>query len=157
MHPSKLLPLALLATLSFVPAASAAGNGALDRRFSKADINSSGTVDRTEFLALQPRGKSWADSSHRFNLADINGDEFLDLTEFRASNGGKEGRKPSRSQTFLLADLDDDGFLSPEEFALTMAQSKPWRKVLRDFGRKDRDDDSLLSPQDFGVIFQKMS
>jgi len=154
MHPAKLLPLALLATLSFAPAASAAGNGALDRRFNKADINASGTIDRTEFLALQPRGKSWVDAMHRFNLADIDSNGELSVTEFRASNGGKEGRKPNRVQAFALADLDDDGFLDASEFALTMAQSKPWRKVLRDFGRKDRNDDSLLSPQEFGIVFQ---
>lgn len=148
----KLLPISALAALLLSPLASAAGNGALDRRFAKADINSSGSIDRTEFLALQPRGKSWVDASHRFNLADIDDDDLLSLTEFRASNGGKEGRKPSRAQSFALADLDDDGFLDPQEFALTLAQSKPWRKVLRDFDRKDRNDDALLTPQEFGVF-----
>lgn len=148
----KLLPISALAALLLSPLASAAGNGALDRRFAKADINSSGSIDRTEFLALQPRGKSWVDASHRFNLADIDDDELLSLTEFRASNGGKEGRKPSRAQSFALADLDDDGFLDPQEFALTLAQSKPWRKVLREFDRKDRNDDALLTPQEFGVF-----
>jgi hypothetical protein len=152
MHRFPFLPLAVLVTVSLAPVASAAGNGALDRRFAKVDINASGFIDRTEFLALQPRGKAWVDANHRFNQADVDGDELLSLTEFRASNGGKEGGKPSKAQAFALADLDDDGFLSPEEFALTMAQSKPWRKVLRDFGRKDRDDDSLLSPRDFGVL-----
>jgi hypothetical protein len=152
MHPVRFLSLALFATVSLAPLASAAGNGALDRRFAKIDLNSSASVDRTEFLALQPRGKSWVDATHRFNVADVDGDELLSQTEFRASNGGKEGGKPSKAQSFALADLDLDGFLSPEEFARTMAQSKPWRKVLRDFGRKDRDDDSLLSPREFGVL-----
>jgi hypothetical protein len=146
------LPLAVFATLALASAASAAGNGALDRRFAKVDINASGFIDRTEFLALQQRGKSWVDANHRFNRADVDGDDLLSVTEFRASNGGKEGGKPSKAQAFALADLDDDGFLNPEEFARTMAQNKPWRKVLRDFGRKDRDDDSLLSPRDFGVV-----
>lgn len=146
----KHLSLTLLAALSFSPLASAAGNGALDRAFAKADINDSGTVDRTEFLALQSRGKSWTDAAHRFNLADVDDDDLLTQTEFRASNGGKEGGKPSRSQTFALADFDDDGFLDPEEYSRTEAQSKPWRKVLRDFDRKDRNDDGLLTPQEFG-------
>lgn len=152
MPPMKLLPIAVLVTLSCSPLASAAGNGALDRAFAKADINDSGTVDRTEFLALQPRGKSWTESSHRFNLADVDDDDLLTQTEFRASNGGKEGGKPSRSQTFTLADIDDDGFLDPEEFARTLAQSKPWRKVLREFDRKDRNNDALLEPREFGVV-----
>ncbi len=152
----KLLPITALAALSLSPLASAAGNGALDRRFEKADINSSGTIDRTEFLALQPRGKSWVEASHRFNLADVDDDALLSITEFRASNGGKEGGKPSRAQSFALADLDDDGFLDPQEFALTLAQSKPWRKVLRDFDRKDRNDDALLTPQEFGVLLNAL-
>ncbi len=147
----KFLPITALAVLSFSPLASAAGNGALDRAFAKADINDSGTIDRTEFLALQPRGKSWTESSHRFNLADVDDDDQLTQTEFRASNGGKEGGKPSRSQTFTLADIDDDGFLDPEEFARTLPQSKPWRKVLREFDRKDRNNDALLEPREFGV------
>lgn len=152
----KLLPITVLTALSLSPFASAAGNGALDRRFAKADINESGTIDRTEFLALEPRGKSWVEASHRFNLADVDDDNFLSITEFRASNGGKEGRKPSRAQSFALADLDDDGFLDPEEFALTLAQSKPWRKVLREFDRKDRSDDALLTPQEFGVLLNPL-
>jgi hypothetical protein len=152
MHPTKLLPLAVFATLFLAPAAMAAGNGALDRAFNKADINDSETLDRTEFLALQPRGKSWTDAAHRFNAADVDDDDLLTPVEFRASNGGKEGGKASKSETFALADLDDDGFLDPEEFALTLPQGKPWRKVLREFGRKDRNDDSLLSPQEFGIF-----
>lgn len=150
MHALKLLPLAVFATLSFVPAAFAAGNGALDRRFDKADINGDDSLDSIEFLALEPRSKSWVEAIYRFNLADTDVSNVLSQTEFRASNGGKEGGKPSKSQKFALADLDDDGFLNPEEFARTLAQSKPWRKVLREFGRKDRNDDSLLSAQEFG-------
>ncbi len=149
MHALKLLPLAVFATLALVPAASAAGNGALDRRFDKADINGDDSLDSIEFLALEPRSKSWVEATYRFNLADIDDNNVLSLTEFRASNGGKEGGKPSKSEKFTLADLDDDGFLSAEEFALTIAQSKPWRKVLREFGRKDRNDDSQLSSQEF--------
>lgn len=151
----KFLPITALATLSFSTLASAAGNGALDRAFAKADINENLEVDRTEFLALQPRGKSWTDAVQRFNLADIDINGVLSQTEFRASNGGKEGRKPSRGQSFRLADLDEDGFLDPEEFALTLPQSQPWRKVLREYGRKDRNNDSLLSPVEFGIFSSK--
>ena len=152
MHVLKLLPLAAFATFALVPVASAAGNGALDRRFDKADINDNGEVDSTEFLALEPRSKSWVEAMYRFNLADVDHNNSLSLVEFRASNGGKEGGKPSRSQKFDLADINVDGFLDPEEFARTIAQSKPWRKVLREFGRKDRNDDSLLSSQEFSGL-----
>lgn len=154
MHPAKFLTLAVFATLALVPAAFPAGNGALDRRFGKADINNDNGIDSTEFLALQPRRKSWTDTIHRFRLADIDGNGVLSVTEFRASKGGKAGGKPGKPQTFALADLDDDGYLDPEEFARTQAQGKPWRKLLRDFGRKDRNDDLLLSPQEFGILLR---
>lgn len=151
MRPITLIPVALLAALFIAPPAPAAGNGALDRAFNKADINHDGVLDSTEFLALQSRRKSRTDTIHRFNLADVDHDSQLSPVEFRASNGGKEGKKPSKTQTFVLADLDDDGFLNPDEFASTQPQVRPWRKILRDFGRKDRDDDSLLSPREFGI------
>lgn len=156
MHALKLLPLALFATLALVPTATAAGIGALDRRFDKADLNSDSRLDSTEFLALQPRGKSWVQALYRFNKADIDSDGYLSRTEFRASNGGKEGGKPNKPQTFAMADLDSDGYLDPEEFSRTQAQSKPWRKILRDFGRKDRNDDSRLSPQEFGILLRAL-
>lgn len=152
MHSAQFLSVFALASLAFLPAASAAGNGALDRTFGKADINSDGFLDSTEFLALQRRGKSWADAMHRFNQADVTANGLLGVTEFRASNGGKEGGKPNKVQTFALVDLDDDGLLDPEEFARTLAQSKPWRKVLRDFDRKDKDDDALINPREFGIL-----
>lgn len=152
MPSPKFFAAAAFSAFLLMPATQAAGFGMLDRKFSKADINRNGTLDRTEFLSLQPRGKSWVDAMHRFNLADTDEDDGLSLIEFRASKGGKLGRKPSRSQAFVLADLDEDGFLDPEEFSRTMAQGKPWRKVLRDFGRKDRNDDALLSPQEFGIF-----
>jgi hypothetical protein len=151
MHPMKFLPFAVFAALSLAPAASAAGNGALDRTFANADINDNELIDPTEFLALQNRLKSWTQSIYRFNLADVDGDGFLSPVEFRASNGGKEGGKPSKSQIYALADLDDDGLLDPEEFGRTLPQSKPWRKVLRDFDRKDRSNDGLITPQEFGL------
>jgi hypothetical protein len=156
MPSPKLLASAVLAALSFAPSALAAGNGALDRRFDKADINDNGSIDATEFLALEPRSKSWVEAMYRFQLADVDDNDALSLTEFRASNGGKEGGKPSKSQKFVLADLDDNGSLDPEEFARTIAQSKPWRKVLREFGRKDRDDNSQVTPQEFGILLKPL-
>ena len=151
----KFLPITALAVLSFSPLASAAGNGALDRTFAKADINDNLEVDRIEFLALQPRSKSWTDAVKRFDLADTDLNTVLSLTEFRASNGGTEGRPPTRAESFRFTDLDEDGFLDPEEFARTLPQSQPWRKVLREFGRKDLNNDSLLSPVEFGILTSK--
>ena len=145
------LPLAIFIALSVAPAASAAGTGALDRAFFKADINEDGFLNSTEFLALQSRRKSWTDTTYRFGIADVDNDDLLSLVEFRASKGGKIGGKPNKPTTFALADSDDSGTLDPYEFALTLSQSKPWRKVLRDFDRKDRDDNSEMTTGEFGI------
>ncbi len=150
MHPSKLLPLAVFATLSLTPVASAAGNGALDRAFGKADINENGFLDSTEFMALQSRRTKWTDAMHRFHFADVDDDSQLSPVEFRAANGGKEGGKPSVSESFTLADLDDNGSLDPDEYSLTQPQTLPSRKLLRNFDRKDRNEDALLSRVEFG-------
>ena len=150
MHPSKLLPLATFAMLAFAPCASAAGNGALDRAFNKADINENGFLDSVEFMALQSRRTKWTDATYRFQFADADDDGLLSPVEFRASNGGKDGGKPSITETFALADLDDNSSLDPAEYSLTQAQTLPSRKLLRNFDRKDRNDDALLGPAEFG-------
>lgn len=151
MHTSKLSIFAAL-TLAAAPFAHAAGSGALDRAFNKVDLNDDGFLTRTEFLALQSTRTRWTDAMHRFNLADVNLDDRLDPVEFRASNGGRDGGKPGKLDTFLLADLDDSNSLDPDEYRLTEPQGKPWRKVLRDFGRRDRNDDNLLGRLEFGIL-----
>ncbi|MCW1886839.1 hypothetical protein OKA04_19015 [Luteolibacter flavescens] len=148
----KLLPLATLAAIALSSSASAApGNKVLDRRFAKADLNNDGWIDATEILSLQKRSKSWVDTMYRFQLADVDDNGLLSITEFRASKGVKEGGRLNGIQKFVLADIDKDGFLDPEEYARTLPQNRPWKKVLRDFGRKDKNDDSLVSPQEFGI------
>lgn len=148
MNSSKLPILAAL-FLTAAPLAHAAGSGALERAFIKVDLNEDGFLSRTEFLALQSARTRWTDAMHRFELADVKLDDRLDLVEFRASNGGKDGGKPGKLDTFLLADLDESNSLDPDEFKLTEPQGKPWRKVLRDFGRKDSNDDILLGRLEF--------
>ena len=148
-HPFILSSLILAAA---APVAHAASRGVLDRAFNRVDINDDGFLTRTEFLALQTNRTRWTEAMHRFNLADVNLDDVLDPVEFRASNGGKYGRKPGKLDTFLLADLDESNSLDPDEFKLTEPQGNPWRKVLRDFGRKDRNNDNLLSRTEFGVF-----
>lgn len=120
-------------------------------QFDRADLDQDGFLSMTEFMGLQSRGESWTDAAYRFNVNDVNHDGYLDALEFRGSRGGKDGGKPDKQQTFLLADEDEDGFLDPYELALTMPQSWPFKKVISLFDRKDRDENLLLSPREYGL------
>lgn len=123
-----------------------------DKLFDRADLNHDNFLSLDEFLATQPRGSRWVDVAWRFQYNDVNQDGYLDKLEYRASRGGKDGGRPSKVNTFLTADLDNDGYLDPSEFALTQPQSWPVRKVMILFAQRDRDGDQLISPREFGVI-----
>jgi len=123
-----------------------------DRVFDRADLDHDGFLSYDEYAATQPAGSRQVDIMWRFQYNDVNQDGFLDKLEYRASRGGKDGGRPSKTNTFLTADLDHDGFLDPSEFALTQPQSWPMRKVLILFARRDLDGDSLISPREFGGV-----
>jgi len=120
-------------------------------QFERADLDHDGFLSMTEFMGLQSRGESWTDAAFRFNTNDANHDGYLDPLEFRGSRGGKDGGKPDKVQTFILADEDDDGFLDPAEFARTLPQSWSFRKVIKLFTRKDRDESGVISPREYGL------
>ena len=149
----KALPLLILALVATAGISRAGVTNRYDRTFEKADLDRSGFLDSLEWLRTQSRRSSAADAQWRFNWADADNDDRVSLLEFRASRGGKDGGKPNKSQTFDLADADNDGFLTPAEFADTEASGKPWRKILKIFSRKDRDEDSVIDPVEFGIYF----
>ena len=121
-----------------------------DRIFDRADINNNGFLTMTEFMGTQSGSVRWTDAAFRFKANDFDENGFLDKLEFRGSRGGADGGKPTKAETFLLADLDKSGFLDPSEYALTQPQSFKARQTLRNFDLRDTDDSGLLSPREFG-------
>lgn len=123
-----------------------------DRIFARADINNSNSLSMDEFMSTQAGSARWTDAAHRFKANDFDQNGSLSELEFRGSRGGRDGGRPSKLQTFVLADLDRDGSLDPSEYALTLPQSWSARKVSRTFDARDRDDSSLISSREFGLL-----
>lgn len=75
----------------------------------------------------------------------------VDLYDFIQSNGGRK-INPSKSEIFLTADTNRDGFLSPAEFFATRIQSASSQaSSMKAFDKLDKNDDNQLSPAEFGA------
>ena len=73
---------------------------------------------------------------------------FLD--QFILQNGGRR-LNPNRSERFVFADDNYDGFLDPEEFVATRVAPGVTRgNLAKAFGKLDKNDDSLISPSEWG-------
>lgn len=123
-----------------------------DRIFARADIDNSNSLSMSEFMATQSGATRWTDAAYRFNANDLDHNGFLSELEFRGSRGGRDGGKPTKQETFLLADLDHDGSLDPSEFALTLPQTWNARKVSQSFDFRDKNDNALISSREFGLL-----
>lgn len=130
----------------------AAQGNVYDRTFARADINNSNTLSMAEFMSTQAGSARWTDAAHRFNANDLDRNGFLSELEFRGSRGGRDGGKPTKQETFVLADLDRDGSLDPSEFALTLPQTWSARKISQTFDARDKDDNALISGREFGLL-----
>lgn len=149
----KFLPLAASVfgvVLMTAPYASAAITP-FDRPFLKADINSDLQLTLDEFMITLGRRGAWTEAQHKFTATDTSVDGFLSLTEFRATKGGRKIRRASKAETFRLADADQNGELSLEEFANTLPNTWAYAVSGRRFSRVDRSDDGLISWREFGL------
>ncbi len=77
------------------------------------------------------------------------------LREFIEANGGRK-INPSKSEVFLTADTNRDGFLSPSEYFATRIQSASSEaSAMKAFDKLDKSDDGQISPGEFGVTLIK--
>jgi len=149
----RLLSTTFAASFLWLGAFSGAAQGSVyDRVFARADINNSNSLSMDEFMSTQAGSARWTDAAHRFNANDLDRNGFLSELEFRGSRGGRDGGKPTKQETFTLADLDRDGSLDPSEFALTLPQTWNARKVSQTFNVRDNDDNALISSREFGLL-----
>jgi hypothetical protein len=95
---------------------------------------------------------------HRFRSSDDDESGDLTVDEYIAHFGGKTVKRPSKAQTFTLADVfsdigDADGYLDVFEYALTLNRGTKETLVQKKFDKLDKNDSGFLSQVEFGIRF----
>lgn len=126
------------------------------REFNRADGNFDGVVTFEEYLVAFPQNSlSWVIMINRFNTTDddISGD--LTVDEYIAHFAGKTVKRPSKAQTFFLADLDGDDLLDPAEYALTLNRGIKESVAMKKFNKLNKNDENgdFLSQREFGIRY----
>lgn len=123
------------------------------REFKRADGNFDEVVTFEEYLVAFPNTLPWVVMINRFNSTDddISGD--LTVDEYIEHFAGKTVKRPSKAQTFFLADLDGDDLLDPDEFSLTVNRGTKESVLMKKFTKLDKSDSDLLSQREFGIRY----
>jgi hypothetical protein len=123
------------------------------REFERADGNFDEIVTFQEYLVAFPNTLPWVVMNHRFNSTDddISGD--LTVDEYIAHFAGKTVKRPSKAQTFFIADLDGDDLLDVDEYSLTLNRGTKFAQVQKKFDKLDTSDSFMLSQREFGIRY----
>ena len=123
------------------------------REFERADGNFDAIVTFQEYLVAFPNTLPWVVMNHRFNSSDddISGD--LTVDEYIAHFAGKTVKRPSKAQTFFIADLDGDDLLDPAEYSLTLNRGTKDAVVMKKFDKLDKDGSTMMSQREFGIRY----
>jgi Ca2+-binding EF-hand superfamily protein len=117
-------------------------------RFETADADSSGSLTLAEFKNALPGKQPPHVVEKKFNHADADDNNLVDLAEWLAFREEVEQEitdKEKHTARFNEADLDDDGFLSYEEFRATVKGKKPLIEVRKRYLRADTSGDLQIS------------
>ncbi|RYD60635.1 MAG: hypothetical protein EOP83_18950, partial [Verrucomicrobiaceae bacterium] len=129
------------------------------RAFEAVDGDFDGIVDFQEYLSGHPSSKlPEVVMLHRFNSTDDDDSGDLTVDEYIAHFGGKTVKRPSKAQTFTLADVfsdigDGDGYLDIYEYALTLNRGTKELTIEKKFEKLDKDDSGVLSEVEFGIKY----
>ncbi len=126
------------------------------REFERADGNFDSIVEFDEYLVAFPNTLSEVIMYHRFSSSDDDESGDLTVDEYIAHFAGKTVKRPSKAQTFFIADElsdigDADGYLDPLEFALTLNRGTKDAVITKKFDKLDKNDSGLLSEVEFGI------
>lgn len=123
------------------------------REFNRADGNFDGVVTFQEYLVAFPNTLPWVVMNHRFNSTDDDVSGDLTVDEYIEHFAGKTVKRPSKAQTFFIADLDGDDLLDPDEYALTLNRGTKSSVLMKKFSKLDKNDSDLLSQREFGIRY----
>lgn len=123
------------------------------REFERADGNFDEVVTLQEYLVAFPNTLPWVVMSHRFNSCDDDVSGDLTVDEYIEHFAGKTVKRPSKAQTFFIADLDGDDLLDPDEYSLTLNRGTKTTQLNKKFDKLDKNESSLLSQREFGIRY----
>jgi hypothetical protein len=128
------------------------------KRFRQIDIDASGFLTYEEYLLGHGGRLAEVVIMHRYEYMDSDETtEGVTLTEYAKSFGGRKFMSPSRPRQFFLADLDANGGLDLDEFALTLGAKTSPNKVEKAFNKRnknpteDDEDTEYLTEFEFGI------
>jgi Ca2+-binding EF-hand superfamily protein len=114
--------------------------------FEVADLDLSGSLDLFEFAPLTPGKNPLTEKRKRFLMADADDDDLVTLDEWLDY---LESPQPDTSGLpflkFDLADLDESGTLTIEEFAYAYPPAVKPQVIEKKFTGKDANEDDLLT------------
>jgi hypothetical protein len=123
------------------------------REFKRADGDFDKQVTFQEYLVAFPNTLPWTVMRNRFIGTDDNEDDVLTVDEYIAHFAGKTVKRPSKPQTFFLADEDGDDLLDIEEYKLTLNRGTKAEVAMKKFDKLDKSDSGMLSQQEFGIRY----
>ncbi|NJM38998.1 MAG: hypothetical protein HC845_14680, partial [Akkermansiaceae bacterium] len=118
-------------------------------RFNVADANDDGFLSFEEFSTTRPK-KRLIDIRKRFLKADTDVDSQISLSEWLAyKNDDSPEVGSGKFRKFDLADLDDSGDLTFDEFKNVFPPKTKLRKIIKKFKKEDSNGDSLLTREEW--------
>jgi Ca2+-binding EF-hand superfamily protein len=121
-------------------------------KFEAADGDRSGGLTLAEFTTTFSSGTRASKILEKFNKADTGNNDSVSLAEWLVY---KDDTIPENENDdiakFNAADADNDGFLTYDEFATTLADKKSAVEIRARFLKADRDVDDLVSLAEWGV------
>jgi Ca2+-binding EF-hand superfamily protein len=121
--------------------------GTLTEEFNTADADTSGALSEAEFSTAFSTGLSRGKLKKQFRAADDDGSRDISLAEYLAFRSAAILKDPNAdpSLKFEVADLDIDGFLSLEEFAVLVPGKSALIQKRKRHLMADADDDNLVT------------
>jgi Ca2+-binding EF-hand superfamily protein len=125
--------------------------GTLTEEFNTADADTSGALSEVEFSTAYSTGLSRGKLKKQFRTADTDKNREISLEEYLAFRAAAILKDPNAdpSLKFEVADLDIDGFLSLQEFAVLVPGKKPLIEKRKRHLMADADDDDLVTLDEF--------
>ncbi len=114
--------------------------------FDDADTDSSGFLDYDEYIVSSPGKKPLIQVRKKFLKIDADEDSLISLDEWLAYKSDDiDDDNWKNPRKFDLADLNDDGELTIDEFASTYPRKTKLKPILKKFEKLDDNDDGVLT------------